>query len=207
MKRFAIPFVIALSTHVSVVAAQTRGFLVRLGTDTFAVEHIVTSGATTSGIVVRHTPSTTILMYSLTLNADGTPKAYEEGVFLANGSPAPATPDGVEQGRMVMRFVGDTVIREVTQNGQSVTKRNFAPKGTMPRIGGTSPYMQELAIREVKRAGANQLRLYGWGLDQDAPASMILNPIGADSAELVTAVFAAASDWTTTDDSSAATAR
>ena len=77
-------------THARIASAQTRGFLVRLGTDTFAVErHRDVRRHDEQVSVVRHTPSTTILMYSLTLNADGTTKSYEEGVFLANGSPAP----------------------------------------------------------------------------------------------------------------------
>ena len=60
----------------------------------------------------------------------------------------------------------------------------------MPRIGGTSPYMQELAIREVKRAGAESAPTVWVGARSGfAPASMILNPIGADSAELVTGGF------------------
>ena len=189
MRRVIVAFGIVLATGANTVAAQTRGFLVRLGVDTFAVERFVTTGNTTTGEVVRHTPSTTVLKYTLTLNADGTTKSYEEGVFLANGSPAPAGPDGVSQAKMTMSFVGDTVIREVIQNGQTVVKRNPAPKGTMPRIGGTSPYMQELAIREVKRAGSSRLLLYGWGLDQETPAPTMLNAIGADSAELIIAGF------------------
>ena len=189
MRRITPALGIILAAHASHLPAQTRGFLVRLGVDTFAVERMVTTGNTTTGMVVRHTPSTTVLKYTLTLNADGTTKSYEEGVFLADGSPAPAGPDGVAQARMTMSFVGDTVIREVVQNGQTVMKRSPAPKGTMPRIGGTSPYMQELAIREVKRAGTNKLLLYGWALEQEAPAPTTVNAIGADSAELVIAGF------------------
>jgi hypothetical protein len=169
--------------------AQTRGFLVRLGADTLAVERFTRTGERVDGTVVRHTPSTTVLRYSMILNDDGTVWSYEEGVFLADGSPAPNARDGVAQKKKTMTFVGDSVIREVSQNGNRLVKRNGAPTSILPAVGGMSPYWQELAVAKARRDGASTLGSYTFALDQDPSFKVELRPIGTDSAELVAGGF------------------
>jgi hypothetical protein len=180
---------VALLLIPSTLAAQTRGFLVRLGADTLSVERFTRTGERVDGTVVRHTPSTTVLKYSMILNDDGTVWSYEEGVFLADGSPAPNARDGVGQKKKTMTFVGDSVIREVSQNGNRLVKRNGAPTGTLPAVGGMSPYWQELAVARARRDGATSLGFYTFALDQDSAFKVELRPIGTDSAELVAGGF------------------
>ena len=171
------------------LAAQTRGFLVRLGVDTFAVEQFTRQGSRVIGEVVRHTPSTTVLKYALAFNADGTVASYEEGIFLADGSPAPPTPDGVSQARMTMTFTGDSVIREWTRNGQPLVMHNAAPRGTLPAVGGTSPYWQELALEAAKRGGGREFLFYNFSPSLEQPNTIEFHAIGVDSAELVPGGF------------------
>lgn len=170
-------------------AAQTRGFVVRLGVDTFAVERIIRKGARVEGAVVRHTPATTVLKYALALNPDGTVAWYQEGIFHADGTPVADARDGTAQTGMKMTFVGDTVIREVTQRGERKVKRNPAPRGTLPTVGGTSPYWQELVVGWARRAGAEQFRFFGFDLRQDSATVLGVRTIGPDSAEILAGGF------------------
>lgn len=165
--------------------AQTRGFVVRLGIDTIAIERLTRHGNTVDGAVARHTPTTTVLRYTLRFNPDGLVASYEEGIFNPDGTPVAPTPHGVAQVGMKMTFVGDSVVREVTQNGTVVVKRNAAPGVTLPAVGGTSPYWQELAVQAVMRTKATQFGFYSFALSQDAPNTFDVRIIAGDSAELM----------------------
>jgi DUF2911 family protein len=189
MQRLLTFALATLSGLPAALIAQTRGFVARLGVDTFAVERLTRHGDRVDGEVVRHTPSTTVLRYAVRFNPDGTVASYEEGIFLADGSPAPPAPDGTSQARMTMTFTGDSVIREWTRGGQPVVLHNAAPKWTLPAVGGTSPYWQELAVDAVKRSGQSDLLFYTTSPSQQQPNAIPLRVIGADSAELIPGGF------------------
>lgn len=169
----------------SATLAQTRGFLVRLGVDTFAVERFTRVGNTVEGAVARHTPTATVLRYTLVFNPDSSIASYQEGIYNPDGSPAASGPQGVAQTGMKMTFVHDSVIREVVQNGQPVSRRDAAPAVTLPAVGGTSPYWQELALQAVKRHGAAQFGFYGFALAQNAPTVFSVRLVGSDSADVL----------------------
>ncbi|AHG92292.1 Protein of unknown function DUF2911 (plasmid) [Gemmatirosa kalamazoonensis] len=171
------------------LSAQSRGYIARLGVDTVAVEWIARHGNVVEGRVVRHTPATSVLRYTLALNPDGTVASYDEGVYRADGSPLPDAPDGTAQTGLSMRFVGDSVIRRVTRGGAVVERRGFAPRGTLPAVGGTSPYWQELAIAESRRAGTPYFRFIGFAAGQDTASVIPVRRIGADSVEIVAGGF------------------
>jgi hypothetical protein len=175
--------------HPAALRAQTRGFLVRLGVDTFAVERFTRTGNTVHGEVVRHTPSTTVLRYTLTFDGDGGIASYEEGVYEANGAPVPNTPQGVAQTGMKMTFIGDRVVRTFTQRGELVELRNAAPRPTIPQIGGSSPYWQELAIQTSKRSGAPYFRFFTFAASQDTAFRFDVRTINPDSVEIVAGGF------------------
>jgi sugar/nucleoside kinase (ribokinase family) len=65
------------------VSAQTGAFVVRLGTDTIAVERFQRTGDRVEGTVVRHTPTTNVVRYTITLNADGTVNSYRQAIVRA----------------------------------------------------------------------------------------------------------------------------
>lgn len=169
----------------SLLPAQTRSFIVRLGVDTFAIERITRRGNQVDGAVARHTPTSTILRYTLRFNPDSSIASYEESIFNPDGTPVPPTPQGIEQTRMKMTFVGDSVIREVISNGQPLVVRNSANRVTLPAVGGTSPYWQELSLQAVRRAGASNFGFYTFSPAQTAPNTFDVRLIGRDSAEIL----------------------
>ncbi len=164
--------------------AQTRGFIVRLGVDTFAVERITRHGNTVDGAVARHTPSATVLRYTVTFNADSSVASYEEGIYSPDGSPV-APSQGVAQAGMKMTFAGDSVVRELSRNGQPLVLRSAAPGVVLPAIGGTSPYWQELSLQAVRRAGATEFGFWTFSPAQTAPATFGVRLVGRDSAEVL----------------------
>ena len=160
----------------SAARAQTGAFVVRLGTDTIAVERFQRSGSRIEGSVVRHTPSTNVVRYTITLNADGTVSSYQLAIVRADGTPMPNAP-----APLAMRFTGDSVLRDIVQNGQPVTLRHAAPRGTLPTIPG-SFFQYEMLIK-ASRAG--KVGTFGFGAQQLAPAPTEVEFFGSDSAEIV----------------------
>jgi hypothetical protein len=162
--------------------AQSRGYIVRLGNDTIAFERIERNGNHIEGTILRHIPQTSLLKYTIHLNADGSVAWYEQRATRADGSPlpnAPATP-------LKITFTGDSVIRDVVQNNQPTTLRAAAPKVTLPSIP-LSWFGLELAIQAAKRGA--RVHHIGVNPQQAAPTPATVRLIGADSAELVTAGF------------------
>jgi hypothetical protein len=161
----ATAFVVAPIAH-----AQTGGFVVRLGTDTIAVERFQRTGDQIKGVVVRHTPQTNVVTYSISLNADGTVSSYRHQITAQTAGPL-----------LTMRFTGDSVIREIVQNGRPVTLRHAAPAGTLPTIPG-SFFQYEMLIK-ASRNGARGT--FGFGAQQVAPTASEVAYVGSDSAEII----------------------
>src|ERR1019366_8995026 len=129
--------ILALASPIG-LNAQARVFLVKLGSDTVALERVVRTGNRIEGVVVRHIPANSMLKYSMVLGKDGRVESYEQGSYRADGTPAPANAQtGAAATGLKMTFAGDSVIREVQVNGQPVVRRNVVPKGTLPAIGGS----------------------------------------------------------------------
>lgn len=161
--------------------AQSGAFIVRLGADTVVVESYATSGDQITGTLVRRTPITTVTKYTITLGAGRMVTGYEQQTFLPNGTPSPNAP-----AKLSMSFTGDSVVRHVMQNGQPVTLRAAAPKGTLPSIGASWAAYQ-MQIHTAKRDGA--VYTIGFSPQQAAPTKLDVRLIGADSAEVVTQGF------------------
>lgn len=187
MKRSTILSAIAALSVLlpTAMLAQTRGFVVRLGVDTFAVERITRTGNTVQGAVARHTPTATVLRYTLVFNPDSSIASYEESIYNPDGSPVEADARGVAQTAMKMSFTRDSIVRDVMQNGAPVSKRDAALGVTLPVVGGTSPYWQELAIQAVRRHAADQFGFFGFALAQNTPTIFPVRLIGPDSAEVL----------------------
>lgn len=165
----------------AVVVGQSGGYIQTLGSDTVLAERYERNGNQITGQLVRRLPRTTVLRYKVTLASDGTVAAYEQSVTLPDGTPAPnAAPT------QHMTFMGDSVVREVFQNGQLSTVRNAAPKGTLPAIGG-SLLAVEMQLVAAKRTGSAMT--IGFAGQQQAPAKQDIRFFGADSAEVVTQGF------------------
>jgi hypothetical protein len=167
--------------------AQTRVFLVKLGTDTVAVERVVRTGNRIEGVIVRHLPSTSLLKYSIELGRDGRVMSYEQGSYRADGTPSPANAQtGAAAVGLKMTFAGDSVVREVVTNGQPVVRHTTVPKGTLPAIAGSwlATEMQVAAARKDGKAS-----VIGFAANANAATSPDIRLLTPDSAEIVTQGF------------------
>lgn len=176
-------FVVAAVAVMPLVAqAQTRTFLVRLGSDTTAVERIEQRGNHIEGTIVRRLPQTSLLRYTVHMNADGTVAWYEQRVLQPDGSPPPNT----HGSPLKITFAGDSVVRDILRGNQPVTLRSAAPAVTFPSIPG-SVFGPELMIAAARKGA--QVHIIGTNAQQPAPTRTEVRIIGADSAELVAGGF------------------
>ncbi len=158
-------------------SAQSGGFLTRLGNDTIAIERYERTGDVINGSILRRSPQAVIVRYTIRLNADGTPASYEQSTTRADGTALPNAPAALK-----MTFTGDSVIREVVQNGQPVTLRAAAPRGTLPSIG-LSWLAAQMQVANARKGGV--VHTIGFSPNQAAPSPLEVRLIGADSAEIV----------------------
>jgi hypothetical protein len=175
-----VGFVISLVSPV-VLHAQSGGFLVRLGSDTVAVERYTRSADKMEGTLVRRNPQTSVVKYTIGLNADGSVASYEQAILRADGSPMPNAPAGAK-----MTFTADSVIRNTFRGDQPVTLRSANPRATLPAIGG-SWVAYEMQILAAKRGG--DVYTVGFNAQQATPTKSDVRLIGNDSAEVVNAGF------------------
>lgn len=183
MRRIIVAAAVACMLLLALPAeAQSRGYLVRLGNDTTAIERFVRNGNHVEGTIVRRIPQTSILKYTIHLNDDGSIAWYEQRVTRPDGSAlpnAPATP-------LKITFTGDSVVRDIVRGSEPVTLRAAAPKVTMVGIPG-SWLGPELIVAQAKRGA--KVHQIGVNAQQAAPVPVDVRLIGADSAELVAGGF------------------
>jgi Protein of unknown function (DUF2911) len=167
--------------------AQTRVFIMKLGSDTIGFERVVRTGNKIDGVIVRHLPVTAMLKYSMTLGKDGRVESYEQGSYRGDGSPQPANAQtGAALVGLKMTFVGDSVIREVPTNGQPVVRRTAVPKGTLPTIGG-SWLANEMQVAAARKDG--KANVIGFAANANAATSPDIRISSSDSAEFVNQGF------------------
>ena len=162
----------------AMVHAQAGGFLVTLATDTISAERWTRTGNRVEGTAVAHSPFARVITWSMTLNADGTPATFEQSVVRADGTAIPNTPTV-----MKMTFTGDSLIRDVTLNGNATSRRSAAPKGTVPIIGG-SWYHYQLGTQIAMRSGAKEVSAISFAAQQAVTQKIAVNFVGKDSAEV-----------------------
>lgn len=158
--------------------AQAGGFLVTIGADTLSAERWTRAGNKLDGTVVAHSPFTRVITWSMTLNGDGSPATFEQNIARADGQAIPNNPTV-----MKMTFLGDTVVRDVTVNGQATSRRNIVPRGTVPAIAG-SWFMYELGMRLAKAGKLDTLRTFAFSPQQAEPQKFAVTFIGSDSANM-----------------------
>jgi hypothetical protein len=169
------------------LSAQSRVFIMKLGSDTVGLERVVKTGNKIEGIIVRHIPANSMVKYTLVVAKDGHIESFEQGNYRADGTPAPVNPQtGTAAVGLKMTFVGDTVIRDVPTNGQPALRRTIVPKGTIPAIGG-SWYVYELEVAAARKDG--KAYTIGFAANANSPVSPDIRVITRDSAEIVNQGF------------------
>jgi hypothetical protein len=128
-----------------VTAPETGAFIVRLGSDTVAVERFTRTADRLEGDLVVRTPNTRIAHYVITLGPNGLPTRAEYSLRRPDGSPVPNAPRSA-----TLEFGPDTVVSVVTRD-TAVTRR-VAARGAFPSMT-PSFAMVELALRYLVASG------------------------------------------------------
>lgn len=107
--------------------AQSGGFVMTLGTDTVQVERFHRNADTITGVVATRTPTSRLLRYTISLDANGRFAKYEQTQSAGDGGRLANDP-----GKGTLTYVGDTIVRDVMQKSEPVTQRIAAPNGGFP---------------------------------------------------------------------------
>jgi len=161
------------------IAPVVGAFIVRLGTDTVAVEQFVKSSDKLEGDVVLRSPTTRVIHYVATLGKDGTVTRMETAT-----RPGNAPPDAPPVQTQTVIWAGDTALVEVKRGDSLRTLRVAALPGTVPFLGN-SYALYELALRKaVKAKDSVALSMLPIG----APAVSVMNArrVGKDTMYVVT---------------------
>lgn len=167
---------LTLSLLAATARAQTGAYLAKLGNDTIAIERFQRTGNTIEGSVIRRSPATSVLKYTLVLNGAGDVQSFKTSVVKADGSPIPNTIAGE------MTFTADSIIRHATQGTNVVDVRGANAMGTLPVIQGSWLVFQLVIDAQRKHGMAH---LIGFGRQQAAPVKQDVRLFGTDSAEVV----------------------
>ena len=117
---------VALLLAVTMVVQDSGAFVVRLGTDTLALEQYTRTATQLQGQYVIRTPRSLHRIYTLDLNPDGTVRRLQLVTHNIGGGPGPMeTKNSVD-------FSGDTAVMVSPRGDSSVTSKLAVPRGTFP---------------------------------------------------------------------------
>ena len=160
--------------------AESGAFIVRLGTDTIAVERFTRTANRLEGEQVMRSPRTVIRRYTMTLAPD------ESVSRLESSTRAPGAASGAAPMReTTVTIEGDTVTVAMRQGDSTQTMKVRAPDGVIP-ILFPSYGPVELATRRARRAGRDSVDVpvYFVGFEEAGPMS--IKRLGADSMTVTT---------------------
>lgn len=139
-------------------SAQRAGFVVRLGRDTIAVEQFTRSGGRVEGELLRRSPVTHLIRYTVNLRPDGLPA---ELTFTIE-RPAGQSPRGAVRGGRVV-FDADSSRIELQRDTLQV--RRVAARGGTPTLP-ESYELYEVWLERLMQSG------------QDSLAVVLVAPLG-----------------------------
>ena len=118
---------LALIVAASLFTAQDSGaFVVRIGSDTLALEQYKRTATQLRGDFVNRSPRSVHRIYTADLNPDGSIRRIEVISHNIGGGPGPAETKGT------LEFVGDSAIITNPRGDSTVTTRVAVPRGTFP---------------------------------------------------------------------------
>ena len=140
--RSTVRLILALTVlPLSAAAQEQAGFIVRMGSDTLAVERFTRSTTELQGEVVSLVPMARAVRYKAALNPDGTVSRFNIA-----GEPAATGSAGLRTSAEV-RFAGDSA-HTVASRGDSTARFSLAPgAGTLPFVPFTYALYEQLAHR------------------------------------------------------------
>jgi len=162
----------------SVLAAQSGQFLVRLGTDTLAIEQYTRTPDRLQGEQVLRSPRTVHRLYSATFGPGGAIARFELVTHNVSGAPGPA------ETRATAEFTGDSAVVTVPRRDSTVTLRVKAGPGAVPFVGQGFGLIEEVA-RRAKASGSTRYTTTMLPLGDTAPLEVTVTARGPDSLTLV----------------------
>ena len=162
-------------------AVDSGAFVVRMGTDTLAVERYVRAGDRIEGELARRdNPFTATRRYTAELNADGSVRRIAVRLHTPGLNPAPSPYTfAVDYGADSARSVYDRPAEKERE------ERRIATGGAVMAALGHSHALQEQALRMARRRGAGPVRLLPVGAN--AAVSLGVRRGGGDTLWLETA--------------------
>ncbi|HEY2806018.1 MAG TPA: DUF2911 domain-containing protein [Gemmatimonadales bacterium] len=162
------PSVLALSLTVAVAvpaAAQSGAYVVRLGTDTLAVEKFTRTANRIEGEMVSHVGRVTIRRYSFDFDRSLTPVKGEVTVL------RPGAETGAPVQHMLATFQGDSVFSEITRDTATTRRRVGLTHGATILPGGPYGLYEIMLARALRGSDSTSYLAYGIGSPQPTPMS------------------------------------
>ena len=152
-------------------SSGTGAFVVRLGSDTVAVERFSRTGNTITDDQVIRAPATTLRHWTMTLGADGRAQTFTLDAHRANGS-VPAT-------HADMTFGSDTVVVHVTSPRDTTLR--VAARDAFPYVGMSYAALEPMMMRARMSGAASYSAIV---LPAGAAQGLVvpISFLGADSA-------------------------
>lgn len=162
----------AASRSASVADAADRGaFIVRLGTDTIAVERYTRRGDRIEGDEAMRTPAAALRHYVATLGPDGAVTSLAYDARRLNGTVPPT--------RAEMRIGADSATVRLTAGGRDTTL-TYAAHGASPYVNLSYGLFEAMLMRHRAAAG-DSTEVPVIALGAAAPMSGTLRRVGSDS--------------------------
>src|SRR3989440_3281778 len=117
---------LALLLTLSVAVQDSGAFVVRLGTDTVALEQYTRTATQLRGEYVVRTPRSLHRIYTADLNPDGTVRRWELVTHNIGGGPGPM------ETKASVEFSGDAAVMVAPRGDSTVTSKLTVPRGTFP---------------------------------------------------------------------------
>ena len=129
--------------------SRSNAYVLRLGSDTIAVDQFTRFGNRIEGTLVQRAPRTVVTRYAITLNPSGSPSLAESNTRLPDGS---LIPNGARS--TTVTYTGDSAITQI-QRDTLVTLRSAA-RGVLPYINYAIAFFQ-LPIDALRAAGTDSI--------------------------------------------------
>ena len=162
----------------SILAAQSGQFIVRLGTDTLAIEQYTRTPDRLQGEQVLRSPRTVHRLYSATFGPGGAIARFELVTHNVSGAPGPA------ETKATAEFTGDSAVVTVPRRDSTVTLRVKAGPGAVPFVGQGFGLIEEVA-RRAKASGNTRYTTTMLPLGDTEPLEVTVTARGPDSLTLV----------------------
>ena len=158
----------------ALLAGQTGQFLVRIGTDTLALEQYTRTADRLDGEQVLRAPRTVHRLYSARFGPGGALSHFELVTHNVSGDAGPW------ESRATIEFVGDSAVAHVPRRDSSVTVRAKPGRGAVPFVGQLYALIEEVT-RRARAAGGERYVTAMLPLGDTEPWPVTVTSRGVDS--------------------------